>query len=178
MGAGTCRKNAPQREAGGTGCGGGNVETFAGVSCVAWGWRTRIRKLTHFFNFCWHRLSSPFRVSPAHKDPTNRRLSSLHLPPPLPFLIQTLLSLAALIKARRQCLPWVLDRYFAWGKASGLKLNLPANKRLLDSKILRVLFNPAAAALPLPRKAKSSDSRHEHLFPFSDPSGYFFKWPY
>lgn len=52
--------------------------------------------------------SCPFRVSPAHKDPTNRRLSSLHLPPPLPFLIQTRLSLAALIKARGQCLPRVL----------------------------------------------------------------------
>ena len=51
-------KEAPRREAGSTERGGGNVETFAGMPRVAWGWRTRIRELTLFFFFyCWYRLS-------------------------------------------------------------------------------------------------------------------------
>ena len=118
LGAGTWRKNAPQREAGSTECGGENVETFAGMSRMAWGWKMRIRELTHFFLIAGIAFlaSCLFRVSPVHKDPTKRRLSSLHLPPPLPFLIQTRLSLAALIKVRGHCLPRVLDRFFAWGK--------------------------------------------------------------
>ena len=112
-------KEAPRREAGSTERGGGNVETFAGMPRVAWGWRTRIRELTLFFFFIAgiaFPASCLFRVSLVHKDPTKRRLSSLHLPPPLPFLIQTRLSLAALIKVRGHCLPWMLDRYYAWGR--------------------------------------------------------------
>lgn len=121
MGAGTWRKKHPGGKQGAPSVEVGMWRPSRG--CPVWpraGGRGLESSLVFFFIIIIAGIaflaSCLFRVSPVHKDPTKRRLSSLHLPPPLPFLIQTRLSLAALIEVRGHCLPWMLDRYFAWGR--------------------------------------------------------------